>query len=77
MVLGGGVVERNRNVMNNIKGEGKIHKQGIDDKREERKLREAVNTKKQEMQDCRVGGGRDNGEPDEAEREQKNKSLFQ
>lgn len=27
------------------------------------------------MQDCRVGGGRDNGEKDEADREQKKNNL--
>lgn len=42
---GGGEEQKCRNVMNNIKREGKIYKQGIDDKREERKVRKAGSTK--------------------------------
>lgn len=48
-----------RNVINNR--QGKIYKLGIDDKREARKLWSREH-KKTEMQDCRVGGGRGNGE---------------
>lgn len=43
--MGGGEEQKCRNVMNNVKREGKIYKRGIDDKREERKVRKAGSTK--------------------------------